>query len=171
MGEVMIRPNSPQLPPFNSPVEIGLRALCFLSEGFESKFSLQQLIIFDYLLVHSDDIEGGPSGLHPKTPHRSGEILVRRTALQAGLLLYLSRGLIERHFEGGGIQYSASEQSGSFLDSLDSEYVHGLRARAQWSLDTFGDLSELELNQMVRAQFEEWGSEFEMESVLLEENL
>ena len=82
--------------PFNGPVEIGLRALCVLTTAFPAAYALQRLVVFDYLLVHSDDIEGGPEGLHPRTPHRGGEILVRRGVIQDGLTLYESRGLIER---------------------------------------------------------------------------
>jgi len=81
--------------PFNGPIEIGLRAISILNDAYPSGYSLQRLIIFDYLSVHSDDISGGPTGLHPKTPHRSGELLVRRDVLQKGLLLYMGRGLAE----------------------------------------------------------------------------
>lgn len=48
--------------PFNGPVEIGLRALCVLTTAFPAAYALQRLVIFDYFLVHSDDIEGGPRG-------------------------------------------------------------------------------------------------------------
>ena len=44
--------------PFNGPVEIGLRALCVLTTAFPAAYALQQLVVFDYFLVHSDDIEG-----------------------------------------------------------------------------------------------------------------
>jgi hypothetical protein len=54
--------------PFNGPVEIGLRALCVLTTAFPTEYALQRLVVFDYFLVHSDDIEGGPEGLHPRTP-------------------------------------------------------------------------------------------------------
>lgn len=83
------------LQPFNGAVEIGLRALSLLNEAFPATYSLQRLVVFDYLVVHSDDLPNGPAGLHPKTPHRGGELLVRRAVLEEGLLLYQSRGLVE----------------------------------------------------------------------------
>ena len=64
--------------PFNGPVEIGLRALAVLNDAYPVVYSLQRLVVFDYLIVHSDDVLGGPSGLHPQTPRRGGELLVRR---------------------------------------------------------------------------------------------
>lgn len=155
--------------PFNGPVEIGLRALCVLTAAYPASYSLQHLVVFDYLIVHSDDMPGGPEGLHPQTPLRGGEILVRRGVLQEGLALYESRGLIERAYRDGGIFLSATDTSAGFLDSLSSEYIVGLRQRADWLIECFGLLDEGELDAMVRERIGAWGAEFTMESVLREE--
>lgn len=152
--------------PFNGPVEIGLRALCVLTTAFPAAYALQRLVVFDYLLVHSDDIEGGPEGLHPQTPHRGGEILVRRGVVQKGLTLYESRALIERVYKDGGIFFAATDKSADFLDTLSTEYVKGLRERADWVVDRFGFLDDEELDAIVRDRIGTWGAEFAMESVL-----
>jgi hypothetical protein len=152
--------------PFNGPVEIGLRALCILTTAFPAAYALQRLVVFDYFLVHSDDIEGGPAGLHPRTPHRGGEILVRRGVIQNGLTLYESRGLIERVFKDGGIFFAATDKSADFLDTLSTEYLAGLRDRADWVVESFGALDDAELDAMVRDRIGTWGAEFAMESVL-----
>ena len=93
---------------FNSPVEVGLRALCVLTAGYPARHSLQRLTIYDYLVVHSDDIPGSPVSLHPRTPHRGGELLARRGILQDGLALYASRGLLERRYDDDGVFFRAS---------------------------------------------------------------
>lgn len=155
--------------PFNGPVEIGLRSLAILCEAYPATYSLQRLVVFDYLVVHSDDIPEGPSGLHPKTPQRSGELLVRREALQQGLLLYMSRGLIGRHYEAAGVAFAATESTGGFLDALTADYVANLRARSVWVVQTFGTTTDAELTQLVREHLGDWGAEFEMESVLWED--
>jgi hypothetical protein len=152
--------------PFNGPVEIGLRALCVLTTAFPTAYALQRLVVFDYFLVHSDDIEGGPEGLHPQTPHRGGEILVRRGVLQEGLTLYESRGLVERAYKDGGIFFAATDRSADFLDTLSTEYLKRLRERADWVVDSFGLLEDAELDAMVRDRIGTWGAEFSMESVL-----
>jgi hypothetical protein len=152
--------------PFNGPLELGLRALCVLTTAFPDEYALQRLVIFDYLLVHSDDIEGGPEGLHPQTPHRGGEILVRRGLLQAGLTLYESRGLIELAYKDGGIFFAATDKSADYLDTLSTEYLKGLRERADWVVHNFGLLDDAELETMVRERIGMWGAEFLMESVL-----
>ena len=130
---------------------------------------MQRLEIFDYLLVHSDYVPDGPRGLHPQTPHRGGEILVRRGILQEGLLLYQSRGLIEQLYRDLGVFFAATDGSAALLDSLTSEYVRGLRDRATWVVEKFGGLTEAELEAIVRSQIGRWGAEFAMESVLREE--
>lgn len=152
--------------PFNGPVEIGLRALCVLTTAFPAAYALQRLVVFDYLLVHSDDIEGGPAGLHPKTPHRGGEILVRRGVLQDGLTLYESRGLVERVYKGGGIFFAATDKSADFLDTLETDYLNVLRERADWVVANLGRLDDTNLDAMVRDRIGTWGAEFTMESVL-----
>lgn len=157
--------------PFNGPIEIGLRALCVLTTAFPTAYALQRLVVFDYFLVHSDDIEGGPEGLHPKTPHRGGEILVRRGVLQEGLTLYESRGLVERVYKDGGIFFAATDKSADFLDTLSTEYLRGLRERADWVVDSFGLLNDAELDAMVRERIGMWGAEFSMESVLWTEEV
>lgn len=156
--------------PFNSPIEIGLRAISILNDSYPSAYSLQHLVIFDYLSVHSDDISGGPEGLHPQTPHRSSELLVRREALQKGLLLYMGRGLAVQQFGTHGIVYAATERTGSFLDVLRAEYVSDLRARTGWVVETFSNMDEDSLNSFVRQHLGAWGAEFEMESVLWAED-
>jgi hypothetical protein len=156
-----------QLPaPFNGAVEIGLRSLCVLTAAFPTAYSLQRLVILDYLLVHSDDMPGGPAGLHPQTPNRGGELLVRRGVLQQGLFLYQSRGLIQSIYEDGGVFFSATEGSASFLGALASDYVACLRERADWGVDGFGSLDDNELDSRVREQVGQWGAEFVMQSVL-----
>lgn len=152
--------------PFNGPIEIGLRALCVLATAFPTSYALQRLVVFDYFLVHSDDIEDGPEGLHPQTPHRGGEILVRRGVLQVGLTLYESRGLIERVYKDGGIYFAATDRSADFLDTLSTEYLKALRERSDWVVDSFGLLADGELDAMVRERIGTWGAEFSMESVL-----
>lgn len=154
------------LPPFNGPIEIGLRALSLLSEAFPAAYSLQRMVVSDYLLVHSDDVVNGPPGLHPKTPHRGGELLVRRAVLEQGLMLYQSRGLLERQYTENGVMFAATERTAGFLDALSSSYSADLRARAAWLVAQFGEVPDSELLKIANARVGEWGAEFEFESVL-----
>lgn len=71
--------------PFNSPVESGLRALVLLYSLFPTSASLQRLVVFDYLLIHSDDVPDGPEGLHPRTHTAAVSCLSEETHCIAGL--------------------------------------------------------------------------------------
>jgi hypothetical protein len=163
--------SSPRRTPFNGSVEIGLRALCLLTHSFPEAYSVERLTALDYLVVHSDDVPGGPVGLHPRTPFRGGELLVRRAALQEGLALYESRGLLLRQFGDGGIRYAATEGSGAFLDSLGSPYSSALRSRAAWAVARFASVSDSDIRKLVDDNVGAWGAEFEYESVLYEEEI
>lgn len=74
----------PQSSPFNSPLETGLRSVAILAEACPDEFDLQRLLYLDYLVVHSSDADG-PTSLHPNTPLRNGELLVRRGLIERGL--------------------------------------------------------------------------------------
>ena len=157
------------VPLFNSPVEIGLRSLALLVEAYPSSYSLQRLVVYDYLVVHSDDVPDGPAGIHPQTPFRGGELLVRRDIIQQGLLLYLGRGIIKKVYQESGLSFAATDSSGAFIDALKSSYVEKLRERAAWVVSHFKNYSDQELDSFVREHLGQWGAEFEMESVFWEE--
>lgn len=155
--------------PFNSPVEVGLRALVVLIASYPALHSLQRLTALDYLLVHSDDVPEGPAGLHPRTPYRAGELLLRRGVLEEGLLLYQSRGLLDRRFEADGVFYGATDAAAAFLDAFTGAYVESLRDRASWMMARFESVDDERLLQLVAGWIGQWGAEFTHSAVLLEE--
>jgi hypothetical protein len=146
--------------PFNSPLETGLRALTILNAIYPRASDIQRLMTYDYLLVHSADADG-PESLHPGTPQRNGELLVRHALVQSGLYLLLTRQLVERQPKESGIVYRATDEAQSFLDNLGSEYMRGLRNRADWVADTFGDMTDGELNSFIGQRFARWTTEFQ----------
>jgi len=79
------------------------------------------MIAFDYLLVHTGDIDG-PESLHPPAPLQSAELLIRRKLVEQALLLMMTRHLAEREVTTEGLRYRAGENASLFLDSLESEY-------------------------------------------------
>jgi len=154
---------------FNSPLEAGLRCLAILTAGYPNNYDLSRLVFYDYMLVHSGDIAGGPESLHPATPHRSGEILIRRPVLESGLNLFLSKGLINVIYNQDGILYSATELSSPFLDSLSSEYVSKLKNNAYWLVDSFDIFDIQSIQEMINRNIVNWGGEFISESIVRRE--
>lgn len=147
--------------PFNSPLEYGFRALFILYAADSTAMDLQRLVSYDYLLVHTSDVIGGPESLHPAVPHRGAELLVKRSAIQAGLHLMLSRELIEVRFAAEGILYQASELTGRFVQLLKSPYAKELEERAFWVTKQFSEYTDENLASFMSQNVGQWGSEFD----------
>ena len=154
------------LTPFNSPVECGLRTLVLLAAANPSFCDLQRLVFYDYLLVHSGDVPEGPTSIHPATPLRSGEALVRRHWIEKGLLLMLSRELVRREFTSDGIVYQASPLSIPFLGYMEAAYTKQLRERADWVISRFGNSSDMQLVGFFRENLDRWGGEFIYQEIM-----
>ncbi len=148
---------------FNSPLEAGLRVLALLVESHPRAMELQKLVFLDFLAVHSADA-GGPESLHPPTPHRAAELVLRRDLLEKGALLLMSRSLIDRYYDSSGFLYLATEEAGSFLSALESDYTVRLRQRASWVVAEFGSNSTDELDAYFAKNLDRWGGEFALAS-------
>lgn len=146
--------------PFNSPLETGVRALSILVACYPIAHDLYRLVQYDYLTVHSADADGPPS-LHPAIPLRPNELLVRRQLVEKGILLMASAGLVKRVTHDSGFLYVAEDAAGAFLDNLRSEYLCGVKERAQWVVDTFDAISAEELKTVIKRLFEAWTIEFQ----------
>lgn len=145
---------------FNSPIETGMRALILLAESYPNQLDLQRILEFDYLMVHSGDVDGPPS-IHPALPLRSGELLVRRQLIERGLMLMISRGLIGRHATPNGFMYQAEDDAGPFIDALTAEYLEDLKDRAVWVVDRFSEMSDHDIRVMLSQVYDQWSREFQ----------
>ncbi|WP_126376300.1 ABC-three component system middle component 2 [Achromobacter spanius] len=145
---------------FNSPLEAGMRAVALLGTSFPKTYDLQRLVAFDFLLVHTGDV-GGPDSLHPPTPYRSAELLVRRKLVEDALLLMMTRDLVQREVTPDGIKYGAGENAATFLASLSTNYFLAMKERASWLVETFGHHSDQEFRAVLRQFFDDWVEEFQ----------
>lgn len=144
---------------FNKPLETGVRSLAILEAAFPASYDLQRLVELDYLVVHSGDA-GGPSSLHAALPMRAGELLVRRELIEKGLMLMMSRGLVERLPDQNGIVYRAGENAAPYLSALTAPYTIKLRERAAWAVAHFEAASTEEIRSITQRFFEKWSSQF-----------
>lgn len=150
---------------FSTPLELGLRALIVLDAMRPIAADLQRLVAYDYLLVHSGDA-GGPESIHPSTPHRSAEILVKRDVLRAGLQLMLSRDLIGVNMTRRGVRFFATDLTSRVLAYFDDPYVARLRERASWLHDRFSGLEDDALQTLIAQNLDKWGGEFTSEALV-----
>lgn len=146
--------------PFNTPLESGIRALSILVAAYPNRFDLQKLIAFDHLVVHTADV-GGPESLHPELPMRSAALLIRRSLIERGLLLMVSRGLVNRYATATGILYEASELADTFIASLESTYVTLLREKSTWVVEKFAATDEETFKNIMAKSFGNWIEEFQ----------
>ncbi|MDN3659175.1 hypothetical protein QWZ08_26255 [Ferruginibacter paludis] len=151
--------------PFNNNIETGLRMLTVLSSAYPQKYDLDHLVYFDYMVVHSADINSNIQSLHPAVPNRSGEIFIRRNLIQNGLEIFLQKGLINKYYNDNGIQYSASESSIPFLDALSESYTSSLIHLANWVVKEYGNYELKDLRELMRLNLEKNRSEFNLEII------
>lgn len=137
-----------------------MRSLAILVAAYPAAFDLQRLIEMDYLVVHSSDA-GGPESLHAPLPLRAGELLVRRGLIEKGLMLMMSRGLVQRLPTSEGISYMAGEGAAPFLASLSTEYAMRLKDRAAWAAAHFEGASTEEIRGITQSFFDRWTSQFQ----------
>lgn len=148
----------------SSPLEVGLRMLILLSR-LSISADLQRLAIYDYLLLHSHDIENGPPSLHPETPLRSTELLVRRNQITRGLYLLETRGLIEREYSLDGIAFRPSKLASRFLEYFESSYAKKCYEVSAWISTRFDQMSSDALQTFIRSRIGQWGVEFTDEPI------
>jgi hypothetical protein len=146
--------------PFNSPLEIGVRSLTILTVVYPRSLDLQFLVFFDYLTVHSGDVNG-PASLHAALPYRSGELTIKRGLIERGLFLMISRGLIEHIVSPYGFEYQASDNANAFLSMLSSQYFQKLKERAEWVTETFGNSSLEDFKAIEQRFFQDWSTQFQ----------
>lgn len=145
---------------FNSPLETGIRSLVILAAAHPTAFDLERLVEMDYLVVHSGDANG-PESLHAALPMRAGELLVRRGLIEKGLLLMMSRNLIQKIPGETGFNYIAKDAAAPFITSFTSTYSQMLKERAQWVVERFTGITTSDIRKITHRLFENWSSQFQ----------
>ena len=143
---------------FNTAMESSVRSLVVLVKIADA-VDLDLLVLYDYFLVHSGDYPGGPSSLHPPVPHRSGELLVRRDVVRAGLDYARKKGLVEFCFSTDGVRYRATRIAQPFLHYFTSKYYLVVCDRARWISEELHKRQRAELLKLVEENLDSWGAD------------
>lgn len=145
---------------FNTAFESGVRSLILLTACFPLNMGLRRLVVLDYLVVHTGDIDG-PESLHPPESSRGAELFVRRGLVNSGLALMGTRGLVVRSATRDGFRYRAGEEAGTFIDLLRSGYSVALKERADWLANGVAILSDEDIDNLVRSRMNFWDTELQ----------
>ncbi|GAO73408.1 MULTISPECIES: ABC-three component system middle component 2 [Comamonas] len=151
---------SKPLAAFNSPFELGIRMVYLLNSLQPAGADLQKLVLLDYAIVYSDDLDGPPS-LHTPVPYRGGEYMSRRDLIAQSLHLMSTRGLVAVSMDETGITYFAGNTARSMVGALTSPYLRELEGRCRWVASTFATLSSRDMTERFAQQGYLWGAEFE----------
>lgn len=157
MEEAVIDP--PRL--FNGSVETGVRSLLILEACYPATLDLDTISLFDYFVVHTEDI-GGPESLHPAIGSRVGEYHVRRRVIQDGLRLMRRASLIDVVEAEDGIRFTASDDAPAFVRLMGTDYNRDLFARSKWLAEQWKSAGD-EFVSSLRASIERWSLEFREE--------
>lgn len=145
---------------FNSPFELGLRMVYLLSNLRPHGADLQKLVLLDYAVVYSGDLDG-PQSLHTPVPYRGGELFSRRELIEQGLYLMSTRGLVDVTVGAAGITYHAGPAALTMVGSLTSDYFLELECRCKWAAEEFADRTSLQLTAQFAERGHLWGAELE----------
>lgn len=148
------------LPVFNSPFELGIRMVYLLQALTPRGADLQKLVLLDYAIVYSADLNG-PSSLHTPIPFRGAELMSRRELIEQGLYLMSTRGLVTATWETDGITYFAGEVARAMTGALTSSYLRELEHRCEWVAEHYGRADSTQLTAQFAASGHLWGAEIE----------
>jgi len=149
------------LPVFNSPFELGIRMVYLLQALVPNGADLQKLVLLDYAIVYSADLNG-PSSLHTPIPFRGAELMSRRELIEQGLYLMSTRGLVTASWGIDGITYFAGEVARTMTGALTSNYLRELEQRCVWAAEHYGHADSTALTAQFAASGHLWGAELEL---------
>jgi hypothetical protein len=144
---------------FNSRLEAGIRAVVVLESLRPDTADLSEMVLFDHIVVHTSDV-GGPPSLHADLPERTGELLVRRRLVEAGLQLMRRCHLVEQDSVEDGLVWRASDDAASYVELLETRYSTHLKACAAWLGQEVRARTKGGFEAFVRAQLGDWGEAF-----------
>jgi hypothetical protein len=116
---------------YNSELEAGIRAVVVLEELRPETVDLAEMVLFDYIVVHTADL-GGPPSLHAELPGRKGELLVRRRLIESSLELMRRCHLVEQESLDEGFVYRAADDAAPYVELLETSYSNRLKDCAGW---------------------------------------
>jgi hypothetical protein len=146
---------------YHTSVESGIRCLGILEAAYPTSLDINQLVALDHIAVHSADfVPDGPASLHPASPYRRAEPIIRREVVHRGLRLITGRGLATRIHTRQGFTYLATEEASPFLASLTSDYWRELLLRTRWDSRNFKEMDWHQLARLMQVHVDNWVAKF-----------
>ncbi|CAM4214038.1 hypothetical protein SAMN06265348_10625 [Pedobacter westerhofensis] len=152
---------------YSSDLEISLRLMAILQFYVQAPLTIERLVVYDFLILHGNDIFPELHSLHPKSPNSSNEFLIKRELFKRGLHLLVSKELIKVNINKTGISYQGSELTVRFCEKLNSPYSRKLYPAVQSVISTTSLYSDLELENRIKTRLLNQDPVFKNESLFL----
>lgn len=143
---------------FNTPLEVGLRTLVIMNDFREEYLDIERLMYFDYLSLNSSDV-GGPESLSPPIPNRRLQVYARKELIRSGLVILLSKELIELTSSDQGFGYKITDAGTKFLSLFSTNYFFELVKRSNWLFLSFKGVGLFELRNYIEINIPNWGTD------------
>lgn len=143
---------------YNTVEEISIRIMILISIDSKKLFSLEQLVILDYLNLYV--IKVNSKTLHPEYLFKDLELYNHRPQIKASLLYLISKDLIDLTVDENGIRYGNNINTNWCVNKLEGSYVSNLKVYSKKCLNKYGDLSTKQLNKLflIREENSIWKS-------------
>lgn len=144
---------------YNSLLETGIRAVIVLEHLRPVGVDLQEMVLFDHVVVHTGD-HGGPPSLHAAVPERKGELLVRRRLVEQSLRLMRQCHLVAEAHDANGISYRASDEAAAYVELLETPYSERLKRCSAWIREEVELHTKDGFRERLRARIGDWAEAF-----------
>ena len=107
---------------FNSPFEMGLRALLLLSSAPKQEFTVDRIVALDFITCYSADFGLPYQNLHGENNYKYGEIANRRMLVQEAIKDLVLRGLVDVKIDRG-YNFTISAEGKKYAGKLKSSFA------------------------------------------------
>ena len=107
---------------FNTPFEIGLRAMLILATTRSRGMTIDRITAYDFMTIYGSDFGVSEKNLHGINHFSFSELTSRRAVCSEGVKSFVLDGLIAVKWGKGGFTYSLSSYGKQYIKKLDSDY-------------------------------------------------
>lgn len=151
----------------NGTFEVALRLLAIMTTC-KKAMTVERLAIYSYFALYLSDLSKDEESLHPEIPYRSSSYINSRDAIMQALELLLTKGLIECDMTVASLKFKITETGCALYGQLGGIYKEKLVGSVKKTHALMKGKSDRFLNDYIYSHIEQWGSEYEYESVLKE---
>lgn len=134
---------------FNSPFEMMLRVILLLSQDKDKYYSLDRIVMLDFVSCYAVDFQLPYSNLHGDNNYKFGEIANRRQLVQEAIKNLVTRGLVEVKVEKG-YSFCISKLGLAYANKLESSYANEYRAISESAIKKYRKESDENILSLVR---------------------